>query len=114
MKKVRTFQERLKELLTIHNITAAKLSKDTKIDKSLISRYLSGKCEAKQENLEAIAKYFNVSYGYLLGYDVSISETLCNDIINLLKSFNNEQLISVKKFIDTFILNNSQKSKEEK
>ena len=112
MNKITTFRERLIELLTINNITQAKLSKDTKIDKSLISRYIKGQCEAKQNNLDTIAKYFNVSYGYLLGYDVPKNNNLRNDLINLIQSMNENDLLDVKKFIDTFVL--EKENKEEK
>ena len=69
--QVDTFANRLKKALSMNNMTQTELANKTKIDKSLISNYLSGNYKAKQDNLFLIAKTLNVSEAWLLGYDVS-------------------------------------------
>lgn len=69
-KKVDTFQNRLIKLMDNTNTKAADLCRATGISKSVISRYVNGIYEAKQENLSLIAEYFDVSESYMMGYDV--------------------------------------------
>lgn len=103
LRKVSNFSKTLQELLDANGIRAAKLSKDLNISKSLISRYLRGEVSPKQDNLEAIAKYFNVTYAKLLGYDDSPTK---QDIIKgKIDKMNEYQLETLEKFIDTFLLN---------
>lgn len=103
LRKVSNFSKTLQELLDVNGIRAAKLSKDLNISKSLISRYLRGEVSPKQDNLEAIAKYFNVTYAKLLGYDDSSAK---QDIIKeKIDKMDEYQLETLEKFIDTFLLN---------
>ena len=103
LRKVSNFSKTLQELLDANGIRAAKLSKDLNISKSLISRYLRGEVSPKQDNLEAIAKYFNVTYAKLLGYDDSPTK---QDIIKeKIDKMDEHQLETLEKFIDTFLLN---------
>lgn len=103
LRKVSNFSKTLQELLDANGIRAAKLSKDLNISKSLISRYLRGEVSPKQDNLEAIAKYFNVTYAKLLGYDDSPTK---QDIIKeKIDKMDEYQLETLEKFIDTFLLN---------
>lgn len=103
LRKVSNFSKTLQELLDANGIRAAKLSKDLNISKSLISRYLRGEVSPKQDNLEAIAKYFNVTYAKLLGYDNSPTK---QDIIKeKIDKMDEYQLETLEKFIDTFLLN---------
>lgn len=65
------FGERLKELrgkMTIDELVA-KLNDayETKISKSMISRYENGQSDPKMENVRIIADFFKVSSDYLLG-----------------------------------------------
>ena len=71
--QVDTFANRLKKALTINNMTQTDLSNKTKLDKSLISNYLSGNYKAKQDNLTLLANALNVSEPWLMGYDVSFN-----------------------------------------
>lgn len=103
LRKVSNFSKTLQELLDANGIRAAKLSKDLNISKSLISRYLRGEVSPKQDNLEAIAKYFNVTYAKLLGYDDSpTKQDLIKEKIDKMDEY---QLETLEKFIDTFLLN---------
>lgn len=65
-----TFAKRLSEIMAIRGKKQSEVSSDTKIPKSAISQYVSGKFEAKQDRLYVLAKYFDVSEAWLMGYDV--------------------------------------------
>lgn len=65
-----TFSKRLSEIMAIRGKKQSEVSSDTKIPKSAISQYVSGKFEAKQDRLYVLAKYFDVSEAWLMGYDV--------------------------------------------
>lgn len=62
---------RLRQALELRNIKQADLSQITKIPKSAISQYLSGKFEPKQDRLEILAKALDVSEAWLMGYNVN-------------------------------------------
>lgn len=64
-----TQQERVVKLLNSRKITAYRLSKETGITQSTLSRFLNspeGKVEMYPETMERIAKYFEVSSSWLL------------------------------------------------
>lgn len=67
-----TFANRLQTAINLRGIKPIELASKTKIDKSLISCYLSGKYKAGDDNLEKLAKELNVSEMWLDGYDVNI------------------------------------------
>ena len=64
------FRHRLKEVMTIKGLKSSDVCRDTEIAKSTFSQYLSGRNEAKQDRVYQLAKYFNVSEAWLMGYDV--------------------------------------------
>lgn len=68
--KKSTFAARLVEGLDASGMTAADLSRKTKIPEGTISCYKSGKYEAKQDKVYIIAKALNVDPSWLMGYDV--------------------------------------------
>ena len=68
--KKSTFAARLVEGLDTAGMTAADLSRKTKIPEGTISCYKSGKYEAKQDKVYIIAKALNVDPSWLMGYDV--------------------------------------------
>lgn len=68
--QIDTFANRLRKALSMNNMSQTELSNKTKIDKSLISNYLSGNYKAKQDNLYILAKALNVSEVWLMGFDV--------------------------------------------
>ena len=64
-----TQQERVVKLLNSRKITPYRLSKETGITQSTLSRFLNspeGKVEMYPETMERIAKYFEVSSSWLL------------------------------------------------
>ncbi len=70
---VDTFANRLQKALNLRNMKQAELVEKTKIDKSLISNYLSGNYKAKQDNLTILAEVLDVSETWLMGYDVPLN-----------------------------------------
>lgn len=69
-KKVSTFGKRLQSLLSKHNLSQSELANVTGIRASSISDWKNEKYEAKQDKIDLIATYFNVSPAWLMGYDV--------------------------------------------
>ncbi len=65
-----SFKNRLSKALSYNNMLAVDLVNKTGISKSLISGYMNGKYEAKQDNLSLIANALNVNEAWLMGYDV--------------------------------------------
>jgi transcriptional regulator with XRE-family HTH domain len=82
-----TFANRLKKALNMRKMKPAELAEKAKIDKSLISNYLSGNYKAKQDKLTTIAKVLDVNPVWLMGYDENIESDLIklstNDFITL-------------------------------
>lgn len=69
-----TFAERLRFAMHKKNMKQSVLSYKTKIDKSYISNYLSGKYEPKQDKIQLIAKALSVSEAWLSGYSTEENE----------------------------------------
>ncbi|MDT2850195.1 S24 family peptidase [Vagococcus carniphilus] len=65
---------RLKYAMDLRGITASKLSEGTKISRSSISEWLSGKYAPKQDKIFTLAKYLNVDEAWLLGLDVPMDK----------------------------------------
>jgi transcriptional regulator with XRE-family HTH domain len=80
-----TFANRLKIALEMNNMKPIDLARKTKINKSLISSYMSGVCKAKQDKLDLMATVLNVNEAWLMGYDVPmdriITEKTKSDIL---------------------------------
>lgn len=94
-----TFANRLKKALDYNNMKPVDLANKTKINKSLISNYLSGNFKAKQDKVNIIAETLNVSEGWLMGYDVDMDRDWLPD--------NTENLSNIKidnaRYIETTI-----------
>ncbi len=65
-----TFKERLGIAMELNNMKQVDLVDKTKIGKSAISQYVSGRNEPRQYGVYAIAKALNVNEAWLMGYDV--------------------------------------------
>lgn len=75
---------RLKEAMYLRGKKQIDLVNETGINRSAISRYLSGEYEPKQIAIYKLAKALNVSEMWLWGYDVPMERTTeqkSNDII---------------------------------
>ncbi|MBQ8892681.1 MAG: helix-turn-helix domain-containing protein [Bacilli bacterium] len=105
--KEEEFSERLKKAMQIRNMNAATLSRKTGIKPPMISEYLSGKCNAKQDKLYLLARELDVNEAWLMGFNVSISrlpDVMRNQenkkIIEKLEKLSTEQKEIILKMID--------------
>lgn len=73
--QVATTADRLKEAMESAGKKQADLVNMTGLNKSTISRYLSGKVEPKSKALSLLSKALGVSEMWLWGYDVPMSRT---------------------------------------
>lgn len=101
-----TFSNRLQKALDMNNMKPSTLAEKTKIDKSLISNYLSGNYKAKQDKLSLLAEALNVSETWLMGYDVPVEDNdELSEIDQLLfskaKDLSDEDKIVVMNVIDS-------------
>lgn len=63
------FRKRLKEMMEERGMRQTDLAAKAGIDKSLISSYVVGRYEPKDENLQALAKALDRDAMWLAGYD---------------------------------------------
>lgn len=70
-----TFAQRLKYALTQKNMKQSVLAYKTKIDKSFISSYLSGRCLPRPEKIKLMAAALGVSEAWLAGYAADADAT---------------------------------------
>ena len=68
------FKERLDEAMRIRDISAAELSRISKVNEGAISRYRAGKYKASQRSLDKLARALNVSIPWLMGADVPMTD----------------------------------------
>lgn len=76
MKLVDTFSNRLQKALSYSNMRQVDLVEKTKLDKTLINKYLAGLMKAKQDKLTILADALNVNEVWLMGYDVPMNREL--------------------------------------
>ncbi len=62
------FCERLKELRAVNNMTQQDLAKAVNVCKSAVSAWEIGRNQPSYDILMDIAKFFDVSVDYLIGY----------------------------------------------
>ena len=65
---------RIKKALSIRNMKQSELCEKTKISKSVLSEYISGVYEPKQDRLFIIAEALNVDPVWLMGFDVPMEK----------------------------------------
>lgn len=75
IKQVAQTHERLREAMQAANKKQADLARETGLDKSSISNYLSGKYEPKSKAIGLLGRALDVSEMWLWGYDVPKSRT---------------------------------------
>ncbi|WP_373220313.1 helix-turn-helix domain-containing protein [Thomasclavelia ramosa] len=68
--EVEDISKRLNRALILRNMKASELSAITKIGKSAISQYRSGRVIPKQDKIYIIAKALNINEAWLMGFDV--------------------------------------------
>ena len=69
-KKVSNFQERFTQLVEESGMSLLKLSKELHMSNQTLSAWRSGVRSPKEPTIMAVADYFNVSFGWLMGFDV--------------------------------------------
>ena len=79
MQIVDTFQNRLKKAMEIRNMKQVDLVEKTKLDKSLINKYLAGISNPRQKKLTKLADALHINEIWLMGYDVSMQRELKTD-----------------------------------
>lgn len=62
------FKVRLKELRLENNVSQVQIAKLLNMSKMAISHWEKGNSEPSIEQLKVLAKYFDVSVDYLIGY----------------------------------------------
>lgn len=118
-----SFKNRLQELLIEHNMKAVDLANAIDAPKPRISQWMNGKTKPNSNSLYAVAKYFNVSEGWLLGQDVpkyinrdqlSAKVEACDivekcfgiharDVVLKLLNLNDAGLLAANKYIDFLV-----------
>lgn len=90
-----TFANRLKKAMDMNGFKQIDLVNKTKLDKSLINKYLNGISEAGNDKLTLLSDVLNVSEPWLMGYDVPIDDrsmaNLLKEKIDLVESCKNNQ-----------------------
>ena len=74
MDNIYIIKDRLNEALHLRGITAADLSRLTGINKSSLSRYLSGESIPRSLAIGKMAEALHVSPAWVLGYDVPMED----------------------------------------
>lgn len=78
MKKF-SFAQRLRQALDMRNMKQITLSEKSGVSRALISAYLKGDYEAKQDNVYFLAKALDVNEAWLMGYENVAMERSDND-----------------------------------
>ena len=98
--QVASVADRLREAMNIRNKKQVDLERETGINRSAISRYLSGEYEPKNKPIYELAKALDVSEQWLMGYDVPMDRPKAqknNDAISdiVLKLHSDEEFLSI-------------------
>lgn len=80
-----TFSERLAEAIAIRNLKNTQLAQRSGVSKGTISNYLSGRYEAKQNNVYKLALALNVDEAWLMGKDVPMARSAISPLYGVLK-----------------------------
>lgn len=79
------FSERLTKALSVNKMKPVDLARKSGLSQSLISQYLSGKFEAKNDKIVIIAETLGISEKYLLGTSEDMFATNLNNLDNIFK-----------------------------
>lgn len=107
-KRINRIGKKLKELIVKKNISVDELSEKTCIHRSLLFRYISGKKNPSEKNLNTLAEYFGVPSEYLTetfsDYDENIFiyiSNIRNDLFYTLNPNNNLKNLNKKRFVQS-------------
>jgi len=82
-----TFKERFLLLKIEKDVSFDEIAKNVHVNRSTLSRIVSGKLALKHEMLQALASFFNVDKAYLLGEsDTRIHKNIDTDILKFIES----------------------------
>lgn len=74
MDQIYIIKDRLNKALQLRGMTAAELSRKTGINKSSLSRYLTGESIPRSLAIGKMAEALHVSPAWVLGYDVPMDD----------------------------------------
>lgn len=80
MENIYKIKDRLNEALIMRDMTAAELAAATGLNKSSLSRYLTGENIPRSKAIGKMAEALNVSPAWILGYNVTIDGKSIIDI----------------------------------
>ena len=93
MENIYKIKDRLNEALIMRGMTAAELANATGLNKSSLSRYLTGENIPRSKAIGKMAQALNVSPAWILGYNVTIDGKSMIDIdLNSLSEENKTRL----------------------
>lgn len=100
--QVATIADRLREAMVARKIKQVDLVRATGINRSAISRYLSGEYEPKNKPIYELSRVLDVSEQWLMGYDVPMERTktqkkndaLTDIVVRLRKDVNFRSVVS--------------------
>lgn len=103
--KISNSSRRLRELMDIMGITQTDICAKTNLTKSVVSMYVNGKREPRQDKISQICEAYNLDPAWLMGYDVPMFKEsnekrsaelsyLLNEIIN-----NPELVTLIKRYL---------------
>jgi transcriptional regulator with XRE-family HTH domain len=98
---VSSIAERLREAMDIKGISAAELSRTTKITTASISHYLAGRYSPKQDKIYLLARELHVSPAWLMGFNVDIDGKI-DDRNTLLTAEENRRKADMFEIDDVF------------
>lgn len=87
-----TLSERLRQILSIRGVKQVDVIESTGITKGALSSYITGRYVPKQDKIYILAKYFDVSEAWLMGYDVPMERRTAAPVSDQV-DFKREELI---------------------
>lgn len=96
------FRKRLKQKMDEKGLKQIELANKAGIERSLISSYLSGRYEPKDESLQALARALDCDPMWLIGYD-GIEGDDENAVVRMYRNLNNpdrQTIITLLQFLN--------------
>ena len=90
--KISNSSDRLKELMQIKGINQADICKQTGLTKSVISMYVNGQRDPRQDKLGLIAETYGLDPAWLMGYDVPMKNMYQRTLEELEQKKRNEKI----------------------
>lgn len=106
-----TFRDRLGFLCESIGLPDSEIAKGMDVSKQTLSAWRCGTRSPKRPTIESIARYFGVNVDWLLGFDVPMNGTNCenkkltpedelnNELISLLSELSAEEVVRVADFV---------------